>query len=179
VDLPLADRASSTTLWRRHPLLSRKKVGCDFPVWHARLSRAAFTARPTAFGYGASEEAGIHDDQDPGIVVHERAARREINLETVAQVVSDARQNGLLVYFGVPMEQAPAWFWRRYPDASMVYETGQPHNDPTQYLLPADAKPGPCWHHPGARWGTKPLDSFSTRPLIPLRRLFPCTLSVP
>jgi hypothetical protein len=33
----------------------------------------------------------------------------------------------------------------------MVYENGQPHNDPTQYLLPADAKPGPCWHHPGAR----------------------------
>ena len=75
----------------------------------------------------------------------------EINLETVAQVVSDARQNGLLVYFGVTMEQAPAWFWKKYPDASMVYETGQPHNDPTQYLFPADAKPGPCWYHPGAR----------------------------
>lgn len=75
----------------------------------------------------------------------------EINLETVAQVVSDAQQNGLLVYFGVTMEQAPAWFWRKYPDASMVYETGQPNNDPTQYLLAADAKPGPCWHHPGAR----------------------------
>ncbi len=75
----------------------------------------------------------------------------EIDLSTVAQVVSDARQNGLAVYFGVTMEQAPAWLWRKYPDANMVYETGQPHNDPTQYLLPADAKPGPCWHHDGAR----------------------------
>ena len=75
----------------------------------------------------------------------------EINLETVAQVVSDAGQNGLLVYFGVTMEQAPMWFWRKFPDASPVYETGQPNNDPTQYLFPADAKPGPCWHHPGAR----------------------------
>jgi len=75
----------------------------------------------------------------------------EINLDTVAQVVSDARQNGLLVYFGVTMEQAPGWFWRKFPDASMVYETGEPHNDPTQYLFPADAKPGPCWHHPEAR----------------------------
>jgi beta-galactosidase GanA len=75
----------------------------------------------------------------------------EIDLTTVAQVVSDARQNGLVVYFGVTMEQAPAWLWKKYPDANMVYETGQPHNDPTQYLLPADAKPGPCWHHQGAR----------------------------
>ena len=37
----------------------------------------------------------------------------EINLETVARVVSDAQQNGLLVYFGVTMEQAPAWFWKK------------------------------------------------------------------
>jgi hypothetical protein len=42
----------------------------------------------------------------------------EVNLETVAQVVSDARQNGVLVYFGVTMEQAPACFWRKFPDAS-------------------------------------------------------------
>ena len=33
----------------------------------------------------------------------------------------------------------------------MQYETGEPHNDPTPYLLPSDGKPGPCWHHPTAR----------------------------
>src|ERR1035438_9902485 len=33
----------------------------------------------------------------------------------------------------------------------MVYETGQPNNDPSQYVLPDDGKPGPCWHHHGAR----------------------------
>jgi beta-galactosidase GanA len=79
--------------------------------------------------------------------------RREgvIDLARVEQVISDARQNGLRVYFGFTMEQAPAWLWRKFPDASMQYETGQPHNDPTQYLLPEDGKPGPCWHHAGAR----------------------------
>ena len=75
----------------------------------------------------------------------------EIDLSTVTQLVADARQNGLKVYFGVTMETAPAWLWQKYPDASMVYETGQPHNDPTQYVPIADGKPGPCWHHPGAR----------------------------
>ncbi len=49
------------------------------------------------------------------------------------------------------METAPAWLWKKYPDASMAYETGEPHNDTTQFVLPADGKPGPCWHHPGAR----------------------------
>ncbi len=66
-------------------------------------------------------------------------------------MVSDARQNGLLVYFGVTMEQAPAWLWQKYPDCTMRYENNQAVIDPTQYLLPNDGKPGPCWNHPGAR----------------------------
>ncbi len=74
-----------------------------------------------------------------------------IDLSNVSRVVSDARQNGLRVYFGVTMENAPAWLWKKYPDANMVYETGEAHNDPTPYVLPADGKPGPCWDHPGAR----------------------------
>ena len=69
----------------------------------------------------------------------------------MTQVVADAKQNGLVVYFGVTMETAPAWLWKKYPDARLVYNTGEAHNDPTQYVLPADGKPGPCWHHPGAR----------------------------
>ena len=82
---------------------------------------------------------------------NDEASEGEIHLETVSQVVSDARQNGLRVYFGVTMETAPSWLWKKWPDATMVYETGEPHNDPTQFVLPADGKPGPCWHHPGAR----------------------------
>ena len=75
----------------------------------------------------------------------------EIDLSNVLHVIADARQNRLRVYFGVTMENAPAWLWRKYPDATMVYETGEPHGDPTQYVLPDDGKPGPCWHHPQAR----------------------------
>jgi len=75
----------------------------------------------------------------------------EIDLSRVASVVSDARQNGLLVYFGFTMEQAPAWFWKKFPDARMVLPQGEPLTDPTQYLLPSDGKPGPCWNHSQAR----------------------------
>lgn len=75
----------------------------------------------------------------------------EIDLSKVSQIVSDARQSGLRVYFGVTMENAPSWLWKKYPDAAMVYNTGEPHYDPTPYVLPSDGKPGPCWHHPQAR----------------------------
>ena len=74
-----------------------------------------------------------------------------IDLSNVMRVVSDARDYGLKVYFGVTMEMAPAWLWQKYPDAYLVYNTGQPHLDQLQYVIPADGKPGPCWHHRGAR----------------------------
>jgi beta-galactosidase len=75
----------------------------------------------------------------------------EIDLSNVLAVVSDARANGLKVYFGVTMEQPPAWFWQKYPDAYLTYNTGERHFDQLQYVIPADGKPGPCWHHPEAR----------------------------
>lgn len=78
------------------------------------------------------QECWANDEQQEGT----------INLSKVAQVVADARDQGLRVYFGVIMELAPAWLWKKFPDATMVYETGQPHNDPTPYVLPADGKPG-------------------------------------
>ena len=75
----------------------------------------------------------------------------EIDLSRVERVILEAKSLGLGVYLGLTMEQAPAWLWRKYPDCHPVYADGRPHNDPTQYLLPADGKPGPCWDHPGAR----------------------------
>ena len=75
----------------------------------------------------------------------------EIDLSKVETLIEEAEKLGLYIYYGVTMEQAPAWLWRRYPDCRMVYSTGDVHEDPTQYLLPADGKPGPCWDHPGAR----------------------------
>lgn len=76
---------------------------------------------------------------------------REINLKKVEALVEEAERLGLYVHFGVTVEQAPAWLWRKYPDCRMVYSTGEKHEDPMQYLLPYDGKPGPCWDHPGAR----------------------------
>jgi beta-galactosidase len=74
-----------------------------------------------------------------------------IDLSNVMRVVSDARDYGLKVYFGVTMEQAPAWLWQKYPDAYLVYNAGERHFDQLQYVIFADGKPGPCWHHPGER----------------------------
>jgi len=79
--------------------------------------------------------------------------RREgqVDLGKVEALIEEAERHGLGVYFGVTMEQAPAWLWRKYPDCRLVYSSGGKHEDPTQYLLPGDGKPGPCWDHPGAR----------------------------
>ncbi|MGH3703150.1 MAG: beta-galactosidase [Agromyces sp.] len=69
----------------------------------------------------------------------------------IIALIEAARDNNLGVYLGLTMEQAPAWLWSKFPDAYMVDNTGAPHIDPTQYSMPADAKPGPNWNHPGAR----------------------------
>lgn len=69
----------------------------------------------------------------------------------IERVMEGARDAGLGVYLGLTMEQAPAWVWRKYPDAYMVDDHGRPHLEPNQYCLPADGKPGPCWDHPGFR----------------------------
>lgn len=114
----------------REPHLPLEQLRHDFPI----LKRLGFTMIKI-------QEVWANDEQREG----------EIDLSNVSRVVSDARQNGLRVYFGITMETAPAWLWKKFPDANLVYETGQPENDPTQYVLPADGKPGPCWNHPGAR----------------------------
>lgn len=75
----------------------------------------------------------------------------EIDLENIGELIEEAETLDLKVYFGVTMEQAPAWLWKKYPDCRFIYNDGTAHNDPTQYLLPGDGKPGPCWDHPGAR----------------------------
>jgi beta-galactosidase GanA len=75
----------------------------------------------------------------------------EVTLDKVETLVEEAEKLGLFIYFGVTMEQAPAWLWKKYPDCCLVYSTGEEHEDPTQYLLPSDGKPGPCWDHQGAR----------------------------
>jgi beta-galactosidase len=114
----------------REPHLPLEQVRHDFPI----LKRLGFTMIKIQEVWGYDE---VHEGQ--------------IDLSNVSRVVSDARQNGLRVYFGVTMENPPMWLWKKFPDAEMVYSTGGPYHDPTPYVLPADGKPGPCWHHPEAR----------------------------
>jgi beta-galactosidase len=69
----------------------------------------------------------------------------------IERLIAAAAELDLGVYLGLTMEQAPAWMWVKHPDAVMLDSAGAPLRDPTQYCMPADAKPGPCWDHPGAR----------------------------
>ena len=75
----------------------------------------------------------------------------EYDFSRIERLVVRAGELDLGIYLGLTMEQAPAWIWRKYPDCHMVYANGQLHNQPTQYTIPTDGKPGPCWDHPGVR----------------------------
>ncbi len=75
----------------------------------------------------------------------------EYDFSRVERLVQRAAELDLGVYLGLTMEQAPAWIWRKYPDCHFVYSDGRRHNQPTQYTIPMDGKPGPCWDHPGVR----------------------------
>ncbi len=69
----------------------------------------------------------------------------------VDRLIARAGELDLGIYLGLTMEQAPMWLWRKYPDCHMVAADGHSHMTPTQYTIPMDGKPGPCWDHPGAR----------------------------
>jgi beta-galactosidase GanA len=114
----------------REPCLDLEPVLADLPL----LKRAGFNLIKI-------QEHWSHDEPRPG----------EYDLERVERLVARAGELGLGVYLGLTMEQAPAWLYREHPDCFLVYANGVPHNDPTQYCLPTDGKPGPCWDHPGAR----------------------------
>ena len=66
-------------------------------------------------------------------------------------LVEEAGRLGLGCSINLTMEQMPKWVWDKYPDCRLLDAADQPHNDPTQYLLPSDGKPGPCWNHAGVR----------------------------
>ncbi len=114
----------------REPCLDIEPILADLPL----LKRAGFNMIKL-------QEIWSHDEPQQGTYDFERVER----------LVARAGELGLGVYLGLTMEQAPAWLWRNYPDCRLVYASGLPHDDPTQYCLPADGKPGPCWDHPGAR----------------------------
>ena len=105
------------------------------------LKRDMHTLKKLGFNTVKIQESWAIDEKREG----------EIDLSEVEELIAEARQIGMGVYFGVTMEQTPMWVWRKYPDCRLVNALGEPHEDPTQYLLPADGKPGPCWDHPGVR----------------------------
>lgn len=65
-------------------------------------------------------------------------------------LIEHAERLDLGVYIGLTCEQAPAWLWRKHPDARMIRRDGVPVAYEAQMTLPADGKPGPCFDHAGA-----------------------------
>jgi len=65
-------------------------------------------------------------------------------------LVQHARDLDMYVYMGFTLEQAPAWLYIKYPDCRMVGRNGLPVKYETQYTIPGDGKPGPCFDHPVA-----------------------------
>ena len=65
-------------------------------------------------------------------------------------LIQHAKELGMYVYMGFTIEQAPAWLYSKYPDCRMVGRNGLPVKYETQYTVPADGKPGPCFDHPVA-----------------------------
>ena len=114
----------------REPAADQKEILADLKI----LKKAHFNMIKI-------QESWALDEQREG----------EIDFSRIEEIIARAGELGLGVYLGLTMEQAPAWLWKKYPDCRLVYADGRSHNDPTQYLLPADGKPGPCWDHPGAR----------------------------
>lgn len=66
------------------------------------------------------------------------------------ELIEHAARLDLGVYLGLTCEQAPAWLWRKHPDARMIRRDGVPVAYEAQMTLPADGKPGPCFDHAGA-----------------------------
>jgi len=75
----------------------------------------------------------------------------EINLTEIEELIIEAQRVEMGICILITLEQIPMWVWRKYPDCRLLNAQNKPHEDPTQYLLPADGKPGPCWDHPGVR----------------------------
>ncbi len=85
------------------------------------------------------------------IWAHDEPEKGKIDLGDIEELLQEAEKLDLLVYFGFTMEQVPTWLWKEYPDCRMVYFLNLPHDEPGQYVLPGDGKPGPCWYHPDAK----------------------------
>lgn len=64
--------------------------------------------------------------------------------------LDEADRLGLKVYIGLTVEQAPQWLYKKYPDRRMLGRNGLSAVYETQWTLPSDGKPGPCYFHLGA-----------------------------
>ena len=75
----------------------------------------------------------------------------EYDFSDLSTLLSKSAEIGLFASITLTMEQMPKWVWDKHPDCRLVNARGQIHHDPSQYVMPADGKPGPCWDHTGAR----------------------------
>ncbi len=85
------------------------------------------------------QEAWSYEEPDEG----------KYDFRLMDELATEAGRNGLQLFFTICLE-APAWAWKKYPDARIVNEEGKPLTSTNAYGY-TDGKPGPCWNHPGMR----------------------------
>jgi beta-galactosidase len=73
------------------------------------------------------------------------------DFDDILRLLSACRDLDLMASITLTLEQMPKWVWDRYPSARLVNALGQSIEDPTQYIMPCDGKPGPCWDHEGVQ----------------------------
>ena len=66
-------------------------------------------------------------------------------------LLKKAQELGLLASVTTTLENVPKWVWDKYPDCRILNAQNQPQIDPSQYVMPSDGKPGPCWDHAGVK----------------------------
>src|SRR5258708_19565013 len=64
-----------------------------------------------------------------------------INLDKVERLIAGAERQGMAIYFGFTMENAPAWLWPNFPHPTIPYKDASPPLAPSHSVLPAAAKP--------------------------------------
>lgn len=84
----------------------------------------------------------------------------EYDFSDLDQLMDLAQENGLKVIINQIFDTAPAWFFRKYPESSMVANDGQVLHPVATACRQMGGAPGPCFHHAA---GIKARQAFIRR----------------
>ena len=75
-------------------------------------------------------------------------AEGEYDFSDMKELLDLSEEFGLKVIINIICDAAPAWFFKKYPDAMMRYADGRPMMPQVLAFRQIGGAPGPCFHHP-------------------------------